>query len=383
MPSSSPLPPVVDDRTLNRTTLARQLLLERSATTVVDTVEQVVGMQAQVPQNPYVGLWSRLTGFQPPMLEGELVDRRLVRIVTLRGTVHLHTADDCLVLRPLVQPVMEREMGMHRDHRDTLATLDLEPALAFARRVLADGPVSNRRLRDSFAAEFPDVDPATLVFATRNRLAFVQTPPRGLWSASGEVAGTTTETWLGRPIDPAPDIDAVMLRYLAAFGPASVGDASAWSGLTGLREVFERLRPRLVAYRAETGRELFDVAGGELVAADRPAPVRLLPEYDNVLLSHDDRSRFVADDDRRRLSAAPDPVRGTILVDGRGAGGWRMEPALPGAKLPDDGTATIHIQLLDHLADDDAAALDAEARDLVTFVHPSAAVRVSITVLAR
>lgn len=375
-------PTVVDRRTLSRTTLARQLLLERSTIGVVDTVERLVGMQAQVPQNPYVGLWSRLVDFQPAALEQELVDRRLVRIVSLRGTVHLLTADDCLVLRPLSQPVLDREMAMHRDHRDALATLDLGPPLDFARRVLADGPMSNRRLRDAFATEFPDVDPSTLVFATRNRLAFVQTPPRGLWSSSGEVSGTTAEAWLGRTPVEAPDLDGVILRYLAAFGPSSVADAATWSRLTGLREVFERLRRRLVVYRDESGRELFDSPDGELVDTDTPAPVRFLPEYDNVLLSHDDRSRFVDDDERRRLGAAPEPVRGSILVDGRGVGGWRIEPALPGAKLPVNGTATVHIQLLDELPDAAAADVDAEARAVASFIHPTASVRVSISVLA-
>lgn len=374
-------PNVVDRRTLNRTTLARQLLLERSTIGVVDAVERVVGMQAQVPQNPYVGLWSRLVDFEPTALEQELIDRRLVRIVSLRGTVHLLTADDCLVLRPLSQPVLDREMAMHRDHRDALAAMDLGPVLDFARRVLADGPMSNRRLRDAFAAEFPDVDPSTLVFATRNRLAFIQTPPRGLWSSSGEVSGTTAEAWLGRSPVAAPDLDGVILRYLSALGPSSVADAATWSRLTGLREVFDRLRNRLVVYRDERGRELFDVPDGELIDADAPAPVRFLPEYDNVLLSHDDRSRFVDDDDRKRLGAAPEPVRGSILLDGRGVGGWRMEPALPGAKLPEDGTATMHIQLLRAVADPSLASVDADARALLSFVHPAASARVSITVL--
>lgn len=374
-------PIVVDRRTLNRTTLARQLLLERAPVGVVDAVEHLVGMQAQVPQNPYVGLWTRLAEFEPTALEQELIDRRLVRIVSLRGTVHLLTADDCLILRPLSQPVLDREMAMHRDHRDALATMDLEPALHFARQVLGDGPMTTRRLRDAFAAEFPDVDPATLVFATRNRLAFVQTPPRGLWSSSGEVGGTTAEAWLGRQTVDAPDLDAVIVRYLAAYGPSSVADAAKWSLLTAMREVFDRLRPRLVVYRDERGRELFDAPDGALVDADTPAPVRFLPEYDNVLLSHDDRSRFIDDTDRRRLAAAPEPVRGTVLVDGRVVGGWRMEPALPGAKLADDATATVHIQLLHELPDADAAAVDAEARTLLSFVHPAASATVSVTVL--
>lgn len=318
---------VLDLRSLNRATLSRQLLLERSPIGVVDAVAHVVGLQAQVPTNPYLGLWSRLDGFQPEHLGRILVDRQLVRIAAMRSTIHLLTADDCLVLRPLAQPVLDRELERHRDHAPSLAGLDLEPALAFARQLVAEQPRSGRELRTAFAERFPDLDPAALTFACRNRLAFVQVPPRGVWGQSGEVRSTTAEAWLGRPVAVAPSVDDVLLRYLAAFGPATAADVSTWSGLTGMAEVLGRLRPQLRAFRDESGRELLDLPDAPRPDPATPAPTRFLPEYDNVLLSHADRRRVVADDDRKRIVYAPGSAHGTVLHDGFVRATWRIDAA--------------------------------------------------------
>jgi hypothetical protein len=241
-------------RQLNRATLARQHLLERATMPARELIAHLVGLQAQEPRDPYVGLWSRLVDFDAGELESLLLDREVVRLVVQRGTVHAVTADDCLVLRPLAQPLLTQQLHSHRDYAPRLIGVDLDPVMEYAARVLAE-PRNTRDLRAELAAKFPDRDAAALAFACRNLLPFVQVPPRGLWSRSGQVVGTTALAWLGRDVHPNPSVDDIMLRYLRAFGPATVQDAATWSRYTGLREVFDRLRPRLHTYRDETGRE--------------------------------------------------------------------------------------------------------------------------------
>ena len=360
---------VLSLRALNRATLDRQLLLRRSGRPVLATVEHLVGLQAQIPLNPYTALWSRLDGFRPEELAALLVDRQVVRIVVMRGTLHLVTADDCLLLRPLVQPILEREMARHGEHGGTLRGADLEPVTAFARELLGRRPHTGAELRAALAERFPGADAAALAFACRNRLALVQVPPRGLWGRSGQVTTTTAESWLERPLAIDPPVDEVVVRYLRAFGPATTADVAAWSGLTGMREVVERLRPRLRAFRDERGRELLDLPDAPRPHADTPAPPRFLPEYDNVLLSHADRSRFATDEDRRRLLAsdAP-PVRGSVLVDGSLGATWSIERSGPSAG------GTVVVRHVGRLTTALREALASEGLDLVRFLDAGAGV---------
>jgi hypothetical protein len=311
---------VLSRRALNRATLARQLLLERASMPALDAVHHLVGMQAQVPLNPYTGLWSRLAGFQPEELARLLAGREVVRIVVMRATIHLVTVEDCVLLRPLMQPILVKELAHHRDYAPALAGVDPEPVLEFARAVLAESPRSGPQLRQLLGQRFPGLDAGALAYACRCLLPLVQVPPRGVWGQAGQVTVTTAEAWLGRPLAGAPSIDGVLLRYLAAFGPASVADAATWSRLTGLREVFERLRPQLVTFRDERGRELFDLPDAPRPDPDTPAPARFLPEYDNVLLSHDDRSRVTS-----VPFFTPERADGTVLVDGFVSGTWVLD----------------------------------------------------------
>ena len=363
---------MLSGRALNRATLARQLLLERAARPVLETVEHLVGMQAQVPLNPYLGLWSRLRGFRPEELSQLLLDRKVVRIVVMRGTIHLVSAGDCLLLRPLVQPVLDAELRRHQEYGPALRDADFEPVLAYVRPLLAERAMSGTQLRAAIAARFPDLHAAAYAYACRNKLAFVQVPPRGVWGKSAQVSSTTAEAWLGRPLVERPSIDEVVLRYVAAFGPASVADVATWSRLTGLREVVERLRGRLVTFRDERGRELFDLPDAPRPDPDTPAPVRFLPEYDNVLLSHDDRSRF----DSGRPFVLQPPVRGSVLVDGCFGGTWFVERSRDGVTLVVHRPATAFGPR--RPATDAAAAAaqdDVEAEGLATvrFLEPGAA----------
>jgi hypothetical protein len=318
---------VLSRRALGRATLARQLLLDRSAMPALDAVRHLVGLQAQVPLNPYTGLWSRLEGFRPEELSELLETRRVVRIVVMRGTLHLVTADDALLLRPLVQPILDKELANHPDYGPPTRDVDFGPVLEFARTLVAARPRTGGELRAAMAERFPRHDPAALAFACRNLLAFVQVPPRGVWGRTAPVTSTTAEAWLGRPVVERPPLDDVVLRYLAAFGPATVADAAAWSRLTGLRAVVERLRPTLRTFRDEQGRELVDLPDAPRPDAETPAPPRFLPEYDNVLLSHADRSRIASDDDRRRLGRAGGVGHGAVLEDGVLWGTWRLDDA--------------------------------------------------------
>jgi Winged helix DNA-binding domain len=366
------VPDVLTTRQLNRATLARQFLLERVDKPAYDVIELFVGLQAQERRDPYIGLWSRINDFDPGELETLLLDRKVVRLVVQRGTVHAITADDCLVLRPLAQPILTQQLYTHRDFGPLLKDVDLDPPMEYAREVLAEQPRNARQLREAFTAKFPEHDAAALTFACRNLLPFIQVPPRGLWSRSGEVVGTTAEAWLGRPVHPDPSVDEVMLRYVAAFGPATVRDAATWSRYTGLREVFDRLRPQLRTFRDDNGREYFDVPDGPLPDPDTPAPVRLLPQFDNVLLSHADRSRFVGEQARSMTSIWYDQLGfvGSLLVDGMLAGTWRIDEPKR-TKQSGDGATMMTVTCLPSLPmgiDTDVAD---EAERLLALVAPN------------
>lgn len=357
---------VLSRRALNRATLERQLLLRRSSLSPLEAVEQLVGMQAQVPLNPYTGLWSRLEGFRPEELAGLLEERKVVRLTVMRGTIHLVTAEDCLLLRPLTQPVLDGQLARHTEHNDALAGVDLHEVVAFAEPLLAQSPRTGGELRALLAERFPDCDAAALAEACRHLIAVVQVPPRGVWRRTSQVRSTTVEAWLGRPMARSPSIDDVVLRYLGAFGPAAVADVAAWSRLTGFREVLERLRPRLRTFRDEQGRELFDLPDAAQPDPDTPAPPRFLPEYDNLLLSHADRSRFHSPKARAPFSALSTPIQGTVLEDGYVAGTWRIE------RDRGSGAATLAIEHVTPLTKRSSASIAAEGRRFLRFVADNA-----------
>ncbi|MFJ5772883.1 winged helix DNA-binding domain-containing protein [Streptomyces sp. NPDC093094] len=318
--TTSSTAPVLGTRALNRATLERQLLLRRARMSAAAAVEHLVGLQAQEVKPPYHALAARLEGFAPEELSALLESRAAVRIVTMRSTIHLHTADDALTLRPLVQPARDREIGYFRKG---LAGVDLERLAALAREFVEAEPRTMKQLRETLGAEWPDADPQSLAVAARCTLPLVQVTPRGLWGRSAQVSLTTAEHWLDRPAEPAASADATVLRYLAAFGPASVKDMQTWSGLTRMRPVFERLRPRLLTFRDDSGTELFDLPEAPRPDPDTPAPPRFLPEFDNLLLSHADRTRVIPPANKGRTWQA-NTFYCPLLVDGFLAGVWRI-----------------------------------------------------------
>ena len=311
-------PDRLSPRVLNRTLLARQGLLERVERDPIEVIERLVALQAQEPIDPYVGLWSRIASFDPMVVSDAIAERRLVRMGSLRTTLHLLTTDDALAIAPLTSGVHRRTFR-NTPFAKALDGLDPEAVLEAARVALEERPMTPSELGKHLAARWPDRDPASLAYSARYALPLVQVPPRGLWGRKGRTMNTTLEAWTGRtPV--ATTVDALVLRYLRAFGPASASDIRTWSWFTGLREVVERLRPRLRTYTDDSGRELLDVEDGAIADPDRPAPVRFLPQYDNVFLSHDDRSRI-----NGALSWGSDFVwKGPILVDGVISGSWRV-----------------------------------------------------------
>ncbi|WP_336320146.1 winged helix DNA-binding domain-containing protein [Streptomyces lavendofoliae] len=322
---------VLGRRDLNRALLARQLLLERSSMSASQAVEHLVGMQAQAPDPPYVGLWTRLAGFRVGDLSRLVSDRQAVRLVLMRGTLHLVTARDCLRLRPVLRGPLERQLaGAFGKH---LTGLDLAEVAALGRELVEKEPLTLGVLGARLAERFPGRDPFALANAVRNLEPLVQVPPRGLWGESGQAVHTTAEAWLGRPLDEDDTPDDIVLRYLAAFGPASVKDMQTWSGLTRLTAVVRRLAPRLRAFRDENGVPLYDLPDAPRPDPGIPAPVRYLPDFDNILLSHADRSRILTEEQRRRVFTRNGLIRPTFLVDGFVHGMWRIERGRGSAAL--------------------------------------------------
>jgi hypothetical protein len=356
-------------RALNRALLARQMLLERQPATALDTIEHLVGMQAQAPLSPYVGLWSRLDGFQVAELAAAMSERTAVRASLMRATIHLVSADDALTLRPLIQPVLERGFAGSPFARG-IAGIDLAELLEAGRALLEERPRSSAELGRLLAQRWPDHDPASMAYALGYLSPLVQVTPRGIWGRTAAPARTTISAWLGRPLDPDPSLDGLVLRYLAAFGPATVMDAQAWSGLTRLTVVFERLRAQLETFRDEGGREMFDLPDAPRPDGDQPAPARFLPEYDNVLLGHADRSRVIPAGRSIPLPPGNGATMGTILFDGFYAGTWRI-------RRTDDG-ATLTIRLFAPIAPTDEAALAEEGARLADFAMDGLAVQVAI-----
>ena len=334
---------MLSQRALNRALLGRQLLLDRvdlpaeasrRRAAVIATIERLIGLQAQAPFPPYFGLWSRLGGFRPDDLATLITDRGVVRIAVMRGTIHVVSAPDCLPLRRLVQPVLDR--GLRGSFGKQLAGVDAAAVAAAGRELGEAEPMTFSALGERLAERWPDHPPAALAQAVRAHVPLVQVPPRAVWGRSGQSLHTSAEHWLGAAAaaDPAsPTLAGLVTRYLAAFGPATARDVTAWSGLTGLRAVMDELRPSLVTFRDEQGAELFDLPSAPRPDGDVPAPVRLAAEFDNLLLSHADRSRVVHPDHLQRFYTINGIFPGSVLIDGFVGGMWRLVRAKREATL--------------------------------------------------
>ncbi|MFI5890878.1 winged helix DNA-binding domain-containing protein [Actinoplanes sp. NPDC051513] len=347
---------VLSRRELGRALLARQMLLERAGVTAEEAVTRLVGMQAQSPTAPYFGLWCRLRDLDPASLADALNGRRLVRVALMRSTIHLVTPADYRALRPWAQPALDRELNTA--FNQALAGLDRAAVAEAGRELLSTRHLTPKELGAALHERWPDRDPHALATVVRNLVPLVQVPPRGVWGAGGATRYATAADWAG--VEPAPEADAeqIVLRYLAAFGPASVNDCQTWSGRTRLRPVLEALRPRLAVFRDEHGIELFDLPDAPRPGGDVPAPVRFLPEFDNVLASHADRTRVVSEDARKRV-AIRNGMYATLLVDGEVTGVWQLRKG------------TLEIDLFRPLTATERAEVNAESARMLRLAAPT------------
>jgi Winged helix DNA-binding domain len=364
---------VLGRRALNRALLARQMLLAREKMPASRAIERLVGMQAQVATAPYIGLWSRLEEFRTDELAQLILERRAVRMALMRSTIHLATARDALALRTLVQPVIER--SHNGQYRKYLTGVDQEALIAAARAELADGPKLLKDVADAVGERWPTVNRLAVASAVRAGIPLVQPPPRGIWGQGGVATHAPAAEWLGATSARAMTIDDLVLRYLRAFGPATVMDAQAWSGLTKLREVVERLRPRLRTFRDERDRELFDLPDAPRPPAETPAPPRFMPEYDNIFLAHADRSR-IGDPRHGAILSTETGMVQALLIDGFVAGTWRI--------VRERANATLVVEHFDRMSKTNRTAVVAEGRRLLEFAASDAShARVALAPYAR
>jgi hypothetical protein len=354
---------VLSLRARNRATLERQLLLRRRRLPALAAVEHLGGLQAQLPNPPYIGLWTRLEGFTVEELSQLIHDRKVVRAVLLRATQHLVAAPEFLSLRALLQPALDRgrQAAMGR------FTQGMDPAelAATGQELLRGRTLTRTQLRALLAERWPDRDPDALAWSVQYLVPLVHVPPGVTWRTGGAIRSTLAEDWLGRPLAAAPPMEGLIRRYLAAFGPATVADVQTWSGLRRRESAVERLRPQLLVFHDEAGGELFDLPGAPLPDEATPAPPRFLPEFDNLMVAYADRTRVMTGEQRRRVITGS-LVRATVLVDGFVRGTWTIKR--------ERDAATLTVELFEPLPAHERAAVRREGARLLAFTSPDAGV---------
>jgi hypothetical protein len=347
---------VLTQRELALATLARQLLLERAPVGAVEAVELLCGMQAQEPRPPFVGLWSRLDGFDPDELRAALRSGAVVRGPIFRGTLHLMSEHDWQLLRPAAQPALSQAA---RVLRERIGTIDVARVTTEARRLLAEAPRTAGELRALLHAAFPDEDERALGYVARMNVPVVAVVSEDRWCFPRDPLLRLAETTNG-----AAGAEQLVRRYLAAFGPASVADAQEWSGVPGLRATFAAQRGELSCFADERGRELFDLPEAPRPPADTPAPVRFLPDFDNLVLAHADRSRLIADEHRARVTTRNLRVNATVLHDGRVRATWSLQRRARSATLevtPFERLPATALKTIEREGEALAAAIESDA----------------------
>jgi hypothetical protein len=355
---------VLSPAELNRATLARQLLLKRERLDPVEAIERLVALQAQEPASPYVALATRLDGFRAEQLDEAFTSRRVVKATLLRVTLHAVSARDYRRFWPAVRPALKawRDQGL-RSLRIEVAVDQLgRKALAYATEAR-----TNQELAAHLGPMDGQVGPAGQTdawWAVRPYLPMIMTPSDVPWSFGRRPAYVAAETWLGEPlVDEESGLDHLVRRYLAAFGPATVGDIATFTKIarSRLKSALERLRPGLRTFRDERRRLLHDVPDAPLPPADTPPPPRLLAMWDSVLIAYEDRSRVIPDEIRSRVIMKNGDFLPSVLVDGHVAGLWRSEVV--------DGRTRIHVEPFDTIPRSVEKEVDREAEQMAAFVE--------------
>lgn len=355
---------VLTRRRMNRALLARQLLVERETVPVVTAVEKLVALQAQVPRPPFVGLWTRVRDFERQHLLDALHDRKIIRATALRGTIHMMSTKDFLAFRPLLsEMLMDGAQSIVGKH---VPDIDREAIHATGRAFFGKAPAPFDDFRKHLEQTHPKGDVRALAYTVRMGVPLVMVPAEHAWGFSTNAGFTLAESWLGAKLPAkAATLSDLILRYLAAFGPATPGDFQTWSAMRGARETFELLRPQLATFRDQRKRELFDLPKAPRPDEDIAVPLRFLPDYDNALLAHGDRTRIIADADRSRVFLKNLTVLGTVLVDGFAAATWKVERK--------KNAATLAVQPFAAMAKKVVAEVQREGEALLEFLEPDAA----------
>ncbi len=350
----------ITQRQLNRTLLSRQLLLERSDIPPLKVVERLAGMQSQIPNPPYIGLWTRLASFQKAELTALLNSREVVRAPWIRSTLHLVSAPDHQRFQTVIQPALARGLRSFfgRRAKDLEIPSLIEVALPFLE---AETPAIGA-LRDELQRHFPQHDKQAMAYAVRSYLPLLQVPPSGTWGVGTRASYTTAANWLGEA--KSSDLAMLFRRYLAAFGPASLMDFQTWCGMTSLKKALAPVLKTLVAYRNEAGAQLVDLPDLPLLPEAAPAPIRFLPEYDNCLIAHKNRTRILPERHRKQVFVSAGRVLGSVLIDGFVGAIWKARREKDRARLS--------ISLFETVTAGCQAEIEAEGLRLLRFIDEDA-----------
>lgn len=372
---------------LNRALLERQLLLRRSTMSPLEAIEHLAGIQAQAPMPPYYALWSRLEDFQPDSLADLLSKRQAVRIALMRSTIHLVSARDARLFRRTLAPMLERSIISFNGKK--LVGVDLEQLASATIKLAAEKPVTFEELGKHLQQEWPEHAPSVLSSSARNLVPLAQIPPRGLWGQGGAARHVPLEHWLENgahhseadgfgdeheyPVsadipsgllesDTDADVKSMLFRYLSSFGPASIKDMQAWSGMTRLKPYIQQWAAELECFQDEAGNELYDLPGAPLPPEDTPAPPRYLSEFDNMLISYHDRSRILPAAYKPKIITINGLVRSTFLTDGFVSGTYSIEE--------NKESATLRLQPFEPISSADLELLREEGDRLLEFAAP-------------